>query len=105
MEGYYIILDTPFNRENYPNEIGHRFENPPSYAMCISEKDEFAAMPVSQVVSLWNAIQLSAKRIRSAAAAEVGRRHTGVIASVLVDWGIPHKVGELIETVRVARAA
>ncbi len=30
----YLVIDCPFNRENYPSLLGKKLDNPPAYALC-----------------------------------------------------------------------
>jgi hypothetical protein len=30
----YLVIDCPFNQENYPSLVGQELDNPPAYALC-----------------------------------------------------------------------
>ena len=38
----YLVLDCPFNRENYPSLVGKKLDNPPAYALCVEVRVRLA---------------------------------------------------------------
>lgn len=104
-QGLFLIKDTAFNRENYPTLIGERFEMPPAYAQGAWERDEFAKMPVTELVAYWNILQMSRRMIQMADTKAANVRHRTILAELFTEMNIPHEDDKLIKTVRVKRAA
>lgn len=94
MKDFWVVLDIPFNRANYPDLIGQRFETPPSFAGVKTERQLLQECDNYDLICVWNVCQFSKKVILI----DDGRmKRLGEICDeLLTERHIEHTVGKRI---------
>lgn len=91
--GFYMVVDCPWNRTNCPELIGQRFENPPSYTAVKSEREGVMEMDDHSLKSLWNIVAVYGNRMIQISDGLIDRLKI-IVAEVLAEREIPYSMNQ-----------
>lgn len=92
----YYVVDNVFNRHWYPQIIGKRYVNPPSYAAVRDEFEELSAMDTDSLIMSWNGFVLNQKTVN--VEPEATEEFLGMIHQILTNRNVSHEFGKVIDT-------